>query len=116
MLLVGTTLLFLGGGLSFMGSMSSFMGGGLVCGWWIRLRAVQVICGWGADVCGGGLMFMEVIASWAMVVVPAWGGHLFVMLSSCCDVCVVAVVVRACRGGCGRSITAVGGDGHWRGR
>ena len=32
--------------------------------------------------------------------------------------CIVAVVVRvvvhACHGGCGRSITAVGSGGHWR--
>ena len=51
---MGATLLFLGGGLSFVGGMSSFVGGGLVCGWWIRLRVVQVVRGWGADVRGWG--------------------------------------------------------------
>ena len=48
------SLLFLGGGLSFVGGVSSFVGGGLVCGWWIRLPVVQVVRGWGADVCGQG--------------------------------------------------------------
>ena len=51
---VGATLLFLGGGLSFVGGVSSFVGGGLVCGWWIRLRVVQVVRGWGDDVRGRG--------------------------------------------------------------
>ena len=44
------------------------VGGGLVCGRWIRVRAVQVVPGWGADVRGQG------------VVVQAWG----VTFSSCC--------------------------------
>ena len=51
---VGTTLLFWGGGLSFVGGVSSFVGGGLACGWWIGLRVVQVVRGWGADVRGRG--------------------------------------------------------------
>ena len=81
---VGTTLLFLGGGLSFVVSVSSFVCGGLICGWWIHLRAVHIICGWGADVCGrdylvGGGCYSGV------------RGRLFVVLSSCCVVHVVAV-------------------------
>ena len=91
MLLVGATLLFLGGGLSFMGGVSSFMGGGLVCGWWIRLRAVQVVRGWGADVRGRGA---DVRGGDRLVgdgCRSGMGGRLFVVLSSCCDVCVVAV-------------------------
>ena len=50
---MGATL-FLGGRLSFVGGVLSFVGGGLVCGWWIRLRVVQVVHGWGADVRGRG--------------------------------------------------------------
>ena len=49
---MGAMLLFLGGGLSFVVSVLSFVGDGLVCGWWIRLRAVHVVRGWGADVRG----------------------------------------------------------------
>ena len=44
------------------------VGGGLVCGRWIHVRAVQVVRGWGADVRGRG------------VVVQAWGAA----FSSCC--------------------------------
>ena len=65
---MGATSLLLGGGLSFVGGVSSFVGGGLACGWWIRLRVVQVVRGWGADVRGRG------------VVVQAWGAA----FSSCC--------------------------------
>ena len=50
---VGATLLLLGGGLSFVVGVSSFVCGGLVCGWWIRLRAVQVVRGWGVVVIRG---------------------------------------------------------------
>ena len=50
---VGAPLLFLGGGSSFVGSVSSFVGGGLVCGWWIHLRVVQVVRGWGLMFVGG---------------------------------------------------------------
>ena len=49
---VGAMLLFLGGGLSFVVGVSSFVGGGLICGWWIRLGAVHVVHGQGADVRG----------------------------------------------------------------
>ena len=47
MLFVGAMLLSLGGGLPFVGSVSSFVGGGIICGWWIPLWAVQVVHGWG---------------------------------------------------------------------
>ena len=49
---MGTTLLFLGGGLLFVVGVLSFVGGRLVCGWWIRLGAVHVVRGQGADVRG----------------------------------------------------------------
>ena len=99
---------------------------------------------------GGGLMFVGNNRLVGGGCRSGVGGRLFVVLSSCCVVCVVAVrrdgkrrgthlnnldgdnvaqlprrlhhphivvvrvVVRVCRGGCGRSVTAVGSGGRWR--
>ena len=88
---MGATLLFLGGGLSFVRGVSSFVGGGLVCGWWIRFRVVQVVRGWGADVRGRGLMFVGDDRLMGGGCRSGVGGRLFVVLSSCCVIRVVAV-------------------------
>ena len=88
---VGAMLLFLGGRLSFVGGMSSFVGGGLVCGWWIHLQVVQVVRGWGADVHGRGLIFVGDDRLMGGGCRSGVGDHLFIVLSSCCVIHVVAV-------------------------
>ena len=80
---MGATLLLLGGRLSFVGSMlslwvvDSFVGGGFVCGQCRSLVGGGDVRGWGADVCGRG------------VVVQAWPPFHCVVIRLCrsCGCC-----------------------------
>ena len=75
---MGTRLLFLGGRLPFVGGVSSFVHGGLVCG-----QCTSSV--------GGGLMFMGADRLVGGGCHSGMGGRRFVMLLSCCIVCVVAM-------------------------
>ena len=75
---VGTTLLFLGGRLSFVVGVSSFVGGGFVC------RRCTLFM-------GGGLMFLGGDGIMGGGCHSGMGGHLFAVLLLCCVVRVVAV-------------------------
>ena len=75
---VGATLLFLGGGLSFVVGVLSFVGGGFIWGW----------C---TSFVGGGLMFMGGDCLVGGGCRSNVRGCLFVVLSWCCVVRVIAV-------------------------